>query len=113
MWLWAAFIIFVLSLLVLDLGVFHRKAHVITLKEALTWSGVWIGVALVYTVFVYLAYEYDWCGLDIPEDEPDARSAPALFFTGYTVAKPLGSATATGIASIASCSGFSATCDCW
>src|SRR4029077_2369278 len=41
MWLWAAFIIFILFLLVLDLGVFHRKAHVITLKEALTWSGVW------------------------------------------------------------------------
>jgi TerC family integral membrane protein len=90
MWLWAAFIIFILFLLVLDLGVFHRKAHVITLKEALTWSGVWIGVALVFNVFIYFAYEYHWFGLDIPEDESDGRTAAILFFTGYIVEKSLG-----------------------
>ena len=90
MWLWAAFIIFILFLLVLDLGVFHRKAHVITLKEALTWSGVWIGVALVFNVFVYFAYQYHWFGLDIPEEEPDGRTAAVLFFTGYIVEKSLG-----------------------
>jgi tellurite resistance protein TerC len=90
MWLWAAFIIFILFLLVLDLGVFHRKAHVITLKEALTWSGVWIGVALVFNVFIYFAYEYHWFGLDIPEDESDGRTTAILFFTGYIVEKSLG-----------------------
>jgi tellurite resistance protein TerC len=90
MWLWAAFIIFILFLLVLDLGVFHRKAHVITLKEALTWSGVWIGLALVFNVSVYFAYEYHWFGLDIPEAEPDGRTAAVLFFTGYLVEKSLG-----------------------
>ncbi|TMA93281.1 MAG: TerC family protein [Deltaproteobacteria bacterium] len=109
MWLWAAFIIFVLSLLVLDLGVFHRKAHVITLKEALTWSGVWIGVALVFTVFVYLAYEYHWFGLDIPEDEPDGRTAAVLFFTGYTVEKSLGMDNVFVIAMIFSYFGIPAT----
>lgn len=51
MWsLWVAFIIFILLLLALDLGVFHRKAHVIDLKEALMFSGVWIGAALVFNV---------------------------------------------------------------
>jgi tellurite resistance protein TerC len=90
MWLWAAFIIFILFLLVLDLGVFHRKAHVITLKEALTWSGVWIGVALVFNVFIYFAYQYHWFGLDIPEAEPDGRTAAVLFLTGYIVEKSLG-----------------------
>jgi TerC family integral membrane protein len=90
MWLWAAFIIFILFLLVLDLGVFHRKAHVITLKEALTWSGVRIGVALVFNVFIYFAYEYHWFGLDIPEDESDGRTTAILFFTGYIVEKSLG-----------------------
>jgi tellurite resistance protein TerC len=90
MWLWAAFIIFILFLLVLDLGVFHRKAHVITLKEALTWSGVWIGVALVFNVVIYFAYQYHWFGLDIPEAEPDGRTAAVLFFTGYIVEKWLG-----------------------
>jgi tellurite resistance protein TerC len=40
-WLWAGFIVFVLLMLVLDLGVFHRHAHVVTVKEALVWSAVW------------------------------------------------------------------------
>jgi tellurite resistance protein TerC len=55
MWLWAAFIIFILVLLALDLGVFHRKAHAITFKEAMILSGVWILVALAFNVFVYFA----------------------------------------------------------
>jgi tellurite resistance protein TerC len=82
MWLWAAFIVFILLLLALDLGVFHRKAHAITLKEALMLSGGWIGVALAFNVFVYLAYEHHWFGLDIPEDEPDGRTGATLFLTG-------------------------------
>ena len=91
MWsLWVAFIIFILFLLALDLGVFHRKAHVIDLKEALMFSGVWIGVALVFNVFIYFAYEYHWFGLDVPEHEPDGRTAAILFLTGYMVEKSLG-----------------------
>src|SRR3979490_2068851 len=90
MWLWAAFIVFILALLALDLGVFHRKAHAITLKEALTLSGGWIGVALAFNVFVYFAYEYHWFGLDLPEGEPDGRTAAVLFLTGYVVEKSLG-----------------------
>jgi len=39
-WIWVGFIVFVLLMLALDLGVFHRKAHVVTMKEALTWSAV-------------------------------------------------------------------------
>ena len=88
--LWAAFIIFILFLLAVDLGVFHREAHVISLKEALIWSGVWIGLALLFNVFVYFAYEYHWFGLDIPEEEPDGRTAAVLFLTGYLVEKSLG-----------------------
>ena len=51
---------------------------------------MWIGVALVFNVFVYFAYEYHWFGLDIPEEEPDGRTAAVLFFTGYIVEKSLG-----------------------
>ncbi len=46
--LWGGFILFVLGMLALDLGVFHRKAHVVGYKEAAIWSGVWIGLALVF-----------------------------------------------------------------
>ena len=91
MWsLWVAFIIFILLLLALDLGVFHRKAHVIDLREALIFSGAWIGAALVFNVFIYFAYGHHWFGLDIPESEPDGRTAAVLFLTGYVVEKSLG-----------------------
>jgi tellurite resistance protein TerC len=90
MWVWAAFIVFILFMLALDLGVFHRKAHAITLKESLLLSGVWIGVALAFNAFVYFAYEHHWFGLDLPQDEPDGRTAAVLFLTGYVVEKSLG-----------------------
>jgi tellurite resistance protein TerC len=89
-WLWLAFIVFIVFLLALDLGVFHRKAHVITLKEALIMSGLWIGAALVFNVFVYFAYQYHWFGLEIPGAERGGRTAAMLFLTGYVVEKSLG-----------------------
>jgi len=55
-WLpWALFLGFVLIMLALDLGVFHRDAHVVSRKEALIWSGVWIGLAILFNVGIYLS----------------------------------------------------------
>jgi tellurite resistance protein TerC len=88
-WLWIGFIGFVLVLLALDLGVFHRKAHVIGLKEALAWSGVWMGVALVFNLFIYFGYEYYWLGMGLPGTEPDGRAAGVMYFTGYVLEKSL------------------------
>ena len=48
---------------------FRRRAHVIELREALIASGVWIGIGLLFDVFVYFAYEHHWFGLDIPGQE--------------------------------------------
>jgi tellurite resistance protein TerC len=90
MGLWTAFVLFVLVLLALDLGVFHRQARVITLREALVFSGVWMGVALGFNVFVYAAYEHHWFGLDLPNGEPDGGTAAVLYLTGYLVEKSLG-----------------------
>ena len=53
LWIWLGFILFVLLMLALDLGVFHRKAHVVSVKEALGWSAVWITMGLLFSVFVY------------------------------------------------------------
>jgi tellurite resistance protein TerC len=50
--LWAGFVAFVVAMLALDLGVFHRKAHVVGFREALGWSAVWIALALVFNGFV-------------------------------------------------------------
>ena len=90
MWVWIAFVVFVLFLLALDLGVFHRQARVVTVREALVTSAGWIALALVFNVFVYVAYESHWFGLDLPGGEPDGRTAAVLFLTGYVAEKSLG-----------------------
>ena len=51
--LWITFNIFIAIMLILDLGVFHKKSHVVTVKEALSWTAVWIGMAFCFNVFVY------------------------------------------------------------
>ncbi len=56
---WAVFAVIILVMLVLDLGVFHRKAHIIRMKEALGWSLVWVIIAVVFNVGVYFVYGFD------------------------------------------------------
>jgi tellurite resistance protein TerC len=50
---WGIFLAFVAGMLALDLGVFHREAHAVQRKEALVWSAVWIGLAIVFNIGVY------------------------------------------------------------
>jgi tellurite resistance protein TerC len=52
-WAWAGFAVFIVTMLALDLGVFNRKAHAITYREAATWSAVWVSLALVFAGFVF------------------------------------------------------------
>ena len=76
---WVAFASFVLAMLALDLGVFHRKAHTIKLPEALIWTGVWASLALLFNLGIYLG----WIG-SYPRTE--ARQEAALeFLTGYLI----------------------------
>jgi tellurite resistance protein TerC len=51
--LWVGFNLFVLAMLALDLGVFHRKAHEVSVREASIWSAVWVGLALVFNLGVW------------------------------------------------------------
>jgi tellurite resistance protein TerC len=72
--LWAGFIVFVLVMLALDLGVFHRKDHAVKFKEALGWSGVWISLALVFNLGIWWKF----------------GATPAVkFLTGYLIEKSL------------------------
>lgn len=50
---WALFAVFVVGVLALDLGVFHRDAHAVTRREALTWTGIWVGLAIGFNIGVY------------------------------------------------------------
>jgi tellurite resistance protein TerC len=72
--LWGGFIAFVLMMLALDLGVFHRKAHAITLREAAAWSAVWVTLAVVFNAAIYVMFGPE-CGLE--------------FTTGYLIEKAL------------------------
>jgi tellurite resistance protein TerC len=72
--LWVAFNAFVLIMLALDLGVFHRKAHEVSIKEALTWTGIWIALAMLFNLFIY--HHFD-------------KEKAIEFFTGYIIEKSL------------------------
>jgi tellurite resistance protein TerC len=54
LWVWAAFLGGVLGVLALDLGVFNRKAHVVTAKEAAIWTGVWVTLGLAFAAFIFV-----------------------------------------------------------
>ena len=53
LWLWIGFNLFVLLMLALDLGVFHRKAHAVTFKESMAWTVVWITLAMLFNLGVW------------------------------------------------------------
>jgi tellurite resistance protein TerC len=53
LWLWVGFNVFVLAMLAIDLGVFHKQAHEVSLREAATWSGVWVALSLAFNYGIY------------------------------------------------------------
>ena len=83
-WLWVGFNVFVLAMLALDLGVFHRKAHAVSGKEALTWSLVWISLSLVFNTVIY----FFWDRM-APNSAYTNSEAALAFFTGYLIEKSL------------------------
>ncbi len=64
-WAYVAFIALVIGFLALDLGVFHREAHVISMKEATIWSVIWLTCGVAFSGFVYASYENHWLGLGL------------------------------------------------
>ncbi len=72
--LWIGFNVFILAMLALDLGVFHRKSHEVSVREALTWTCIWITLSMLFNLFIY--YYFD-------------KSKALEFFTGYLIEKSL------------------------
>src|SRR5215831_17747542 len=73
-WFWVGFIAFVLVMLALDLGVFHRRAHEVRAKEAGIWTAVWVGLALLFAAGLHF-----FAG----------RHAALTFLTGYVIEEAL------------------------
>jgi len=74
LWPWLLFNLFVLAMLALDLGVFHRKAHEVKVKEALAWTAVWVALALIFDAWMYYSR---------------GPQAGLEFLTGYLIEKAL------------------------
>jgi len=72
--LWSSFSLFIIGMLALDLGVFHRKSHAVSVKEALTWTVVWITLSMIFNLFVYYYF---------------GKEKALEFFTAYLVEKSL------------------------
>jgi len=72
--LWIAFNLFILGMLILDLGVFHRKQHEVKVREALLWCAFWVSLALLFNVGVYV-----WKGKELA----------LQFFAGYLLEESL------------------------
>jgi tellurite resistance protein TerC len=72
--LWAGFLLFVFAMLALDLGVFHRRDHAIGFREALLWSGIWVGISLLFGAGLIIGFGAEK-GLE--------------FFAGYVIEKAL------------------------
>jgi len=87
--IWISFLFLVGLVVALDLGVFHRKAHVVSLPEAVGWTTVWISLALAFNVGIFYLYELNPGGWDMDTEQLSGREAALQFFTGYLVEKSL------------------------
>lgn len=94
-WLYVGFTVFVLAVLALDLGVFHKKAHEVSFKEASFWTAFWIGLALVFN---YLFYRFSLYQFSTAEPyismvgfdpELQAKTSALEFLTGFIIEKSL------------------------
>jgi tellurite resistance protein TerC len=89
-WAWVGFILFVFALLALDLGVFNKKVHAPSMGEALAFTAFVVALALIFTVFVWMANHNGWFGLGHHVDAVDGRVndgrlAAVKFLTGYVI----------------------------
>ncbi len=84
---WGGFLLFVILMLALDLGVFHKKNTTISMKESLIWTAVWIVMAILFSIPLYFVYKADIKHIDI--DGLHEKEAVINYLTGYVIEKSL------------------------
>jgi tellurite resistance protein TerC len=87
--IWIAFLVFIIAMVALDLGVFHRKDKTITIRSALGWSAVWIAMALLFNIVIFLLYENNYAWASLATEHLDGRTAASQFLMGYVLEKSL------------------------
>ncbi len=94
-WFYAGFMTFVLGMLALDLGVFHRKAHAVSFKESAAWTAVWISLAMAFNVGLFFYAETTFAAnprlMAVPGFDPAAAAERVglEFLTGFVIEKAL------------------------
>jgi len=89
-YVWFAFLGFILMMILLDLGVFHRRAHVVSIPEALGWSAVWFALALAFNGIVFLMYsEGGIARPELAQEGLSGQDAALKFLAGYLTEKSL------------------------
>jgi tellurite resistance protein TerC len=81
--IWAAFFGIFIGVLALDLGVLHRESRTMSVPQALSWTVIWIIVALCFAGLVYGVYEYQWLGWETGPGMPQGSEAAVQFISGY------------------------------
>jgi tellurite resistance protein TerC len=85
--IWVLFIALVVGLLILDLGVFHKKVHAISMKESLLWTMIFISLALLFGIAVFFIYKYNFLAINHHNASP--WDATLKYFTGYVIEESL------------------------
>ena len=85
MFFWIGFLVFVFLVLALDLGLFNKKAHVVSAREAFRMTGFFVGLSLAFSVFIYFAYDRGWIG----DGSLSGQEAFLQYLTGYLVEQSL------------------------
>lgn len=90
MFVWIAFIALIGLFLALDLGVFNKEPHKISTKEALRWTTLWVSLSLLFSIFIYYAYENHWFGIgETVGLHSTGWDAALTYLTGYIVEQSL------------------------
>jgi tellurite resistance protein TerC len=80
---WIGFILFFISVVMIDLGLFHQEAHAITFKRALIWTALWVSLAMVCNVGIYFLYENGIMKFEGEHGASNGRTAAMEFLSGY------------------------------
>jgi tellurite resistance protein TerC len=86
---WIAFLVFVVVMVALDLGVFHREIKAPTARNALGWTLIWVVLALLFNALVYVLYENNYAWASLPTEHLTGQQAGTQFLLGYLLEKSL------------------------
>lgn len=85
--IWILFLLLILGLLALDLGVFHKDAHVVSMKQSLMWTLIWIGVAMLFGLGLFYIYKFNLFNINPSGHSP--LDSLLKYYTGYVIEESL------------------------